>query len=118
MEKLSVKMQKMILWITSYANMIALVLCGGYILRFGEDERVKKTAVKAFIVNAIFIVINNMILPIVILIVDEFGSASLARMFDTNNGQIVIFLLVVKIVIYAVAMIRTLCEKNESTEEF
>ena len=92
MEKLSVKMQKMILWITSYANIIALVLCGGYILRFGEDEGVKKTAVKAFIVNAVFIVINMILQLITLLAVGllGFNNYDFAVLFTTDNGVLTI----------------------------
>ena len=118
MEKLSVKMQKMILWITSFTNIIALVLCGGYILRFGTDEDVKKTAIHAFVLNAIFIVINNMLLPLMTLFAAEFGGRGVGEWFDTSDGHIAIFLLVARIAVYAGCMIQTLREKPQKNDTF
>ena len=118
MEKLSVKMQKMILWITSFTNIVAFVLCGGYILRFGADEDVKKTAVHAFVLNAIFLIINNMVLPLVTLFAAEFGGRGVVEWLDTSDGHIVILLLVARIAVYAGCMIQTLREKTQKNDTF
>ena len=55
MEKLSVKLQKLILWVSSYVNILAILLSGGYVLYCSQNEEVKKTAVQAFLVKAVFI---------------------------------------------------------------
>ena len=54
MKNLSVKWQKLIIWLTAYLNVIAFVLAGGYIYLNADDEDVKDSAKNALAVVAAF----------------------------------------------------------------
>ncbi|MBQ4071201.1 MAG: hypothetical protein IJD51_02135 [Clostridia bacterium] len=50
MTRLSTFWQKLIIWITSYANVIAFVICGGYLYFKGDDEDARGSAKLALLV--------------------------------------------------------------------
>lgn len=58
MKGLSAKWQKVIIWLTGYANIIAYVIAGGYLFKNTEHEEVKHSAKIAFVVTAIFTVLE------------------------------------------------------------
>lgn len=64
MKDLSVKWQKLIVWLTGYLNIIAFVVAGGYLYKNTEDEGVKRSAKVAFGVTAIFTAVEALILII------------------------------------------------------
>lgn len=54
MKNLSVRWQKLIVWLTGYLNIIAFVIAGGYLFEKTEHQEVKSSAKTAFIVTAVF----------------------------------------------------------------
>lgn len=58
MKNLSVRWQKLIVWLTGYLNIIAFVIAGGYLYQKTEHEEVKSSAKIALIVTAIFTAID------------------------------------------------------------
>ena len=52
MKNLSVKWQKLIIWLTGYVNIIAFFLAGGYLYLKTENEEIKNSAKTAFFVTA------------------------------------------------------------------
>lgn len=54
MKNLSVRWQKLIVWLTGYLNIIAFVIAGGYLFEKTEHQEVKNSAKTAFIVTAVF----------------------------------------------------------------
>ena len=62
MKGLSVKWQKLIVWLTGYVNIIAFVIAGGYLFKNTEHEDVKRSAKVALIVTAIFTAIEALCL--------------------------------------------------------
>ena len=111
MEKLNTRMQKIILWVTSYASIVALVLCGGYVLCRSEDKEVKKTAVQAFIVNAIFLGISAFLSLLSYLLV------SLCHVGDyvSANSILTALVAIARIIVYAVMVIMLFVKKEDST---
>ncbi|MGN1373447.1 MAG: hypothetical protein ACI4VK_05305 [Candidatus Coproplasma sp.] len=58
MKGLSAKWQKLIVWLTGYANIIAFVIAGGYLFKNTQYEEVKRSAKISFLVTAIFTAIE------------------------------------------------------------
>lgn len=58
MNKLSLKMQKLIIWLTAYLDIVAFVLAGGYIYLKTEEEDAKSSAKTALIAYACFAAIT------------------------------------------------------------
>ena len=54
MKGLSSKWQKLIVWLTGYANIIAFFVAGGYVYLNTEDEDVKGTAKSVLYLVAVF----------------------------------------------------------------
>ena len=111
MEKLSTKMQKLILWVTSYTSIVALVLCGGYVLCRSEDKEVKKTAVQAFIVNAIFLGISAFLSLLYYLLV----TLCHVNGYASANNILTALVAMARIIVYAVMVIMLLVKKEENT---
>ena len=44
MKKLSVNFQKLLVWLTGYLNLIAFILCGGYLFLNTKEKAVKRSA--------------------------------------------------------------------------
>ena len=112
MENLSVKMQKLILWVSSYANILAILLSGGYILRFGKNEEVKKTAIDAFLANAVFLCIS-MILQVtngVAIDLINFSSAELLV-------ALTLIFNLVKIIFYLIKIIPLFFDDKKQNDE-
>ncbi|MGN1076903.1 MAG: hypothetical protein ACI4ST_00150, partial [Candidatus Gallimonas sp.] len=54
MKNLSVRWQKLVVWLTGYLSIIAFVIAGGYIHQKTEQEEVRRSAKLALFVTAIF----------------------------------------------------------------
>lgn len=54
MKNLSVRWQKLIVWLTGYLNIIAFVIAGGYLFEKTEHQEVRNSAKIAFFVTAVF----------------------------------------------------------------
>ncbi len=79
MKNLSVKWQKIIVWLTGYLNIIAFFLAGGFVFYKTEDEDVKKSAKTVLLFTLVFTAID-----IIRLIIYNFASVSDAN-YDTLN---------------------------------
>ena len=44
MKKLSVNFQKLLVWLTGYLNLIAFIICGGYLFLNTKEKSVKRSA--------------------------------------------------------------------------
>lgn len=58
MKGLSVKWQKLIVWLTGYVNIIAFVIAGGYLFKNTGHEEVRRSAKTAFAVTAVFTAVD------------------------------------------------------------
>ncbi len=58
MKNLSVKWQKLIVWLTGYLNIIAFVIAGGYLFKNTENDEVRTSAKVALIATAVFTAIE------------------------------------------------------------
>ncbi len=54
MKNVSPKIQKLIVWLTGYLNIVAFVLAGGYVYLKTEDDDVKQSSKTVLILLAIF----------------------------------------------------------------
>jgi len=79
MKNLSVKWQKIIIWLKGYLNIIAFFLAGGFVFYKTEDEDVKKSAKTVLLFTLVFTAID-----IIRLIIYNFASVSDAN-YDTLN---------------------------------
>ena len=97
MKNLSVKWQKIIVWLTGYLSVVAFFLAGGYVFTKTEDEDVKKSAKTVLLLTLGFTA-----LEIIYLIVSNLMGVGDAG-YDKLNG-FAKFILVVE-VIKAVAFV-------------
>ncbi len=58
MKNLSVKWQKLIVWLTGYLNIIAFVIAGGYLYINTEQGEVKNSAKVALFATAVFTAVD------------------------------------------------------------
>lgn len=58
MKGLSVKWQKLIIWLTGFLNIIAFVIAGGYLYKNTEHEEIKNSAKAALIATAVFTAVD------------------------------------------------------------
>lgn len=98
MKGLSVKWQKLIIWLTGYVNLIAFVIAGGYLFKNTESEDVKRSAKAAFIVEAIFTAIE-----IVFLIIRN--CVSLAEDYADWLNKTSLVIAIINAVVYVVMLI-------------
>lgn len=100
MNKISVKLQKLIIWLTGYLNVIAFFLAGGYIFLKTEDEDVRKSAKTAFFTFAIFTAVD-------LLTTTLSNIFSLSQSYDAYNmitkARVVIS--VIRVVIFVILLI-------------
>ena len=113
MEKLSVKLQKLILWVSSYVSILAILLSGGYALRCSQNEEIKKTAVQAFVVKAIFIGISAFLSLLDYFII----RICLVTDFSRASSILTALASIAEIVTYAVMVILTLTQKETAKAE-
>ena len=97
MKNLSVKWQKIIVWLTGYLSVLAFFLAGGYVFTKTEDEDVKKSAKTVLLLTLGFTA-----LEIIYLIISNLMGVGEAG-YDKLNG-FAKFILVVE-VIKAVAFV-------------
>ena len=74
MKGLSSNIQKLILWLTGYVNIIAFILAGGYIFKSTDDEDVKESAKNVLFLYAIFTGIN-LVRNLIYNIMNVFGAS-------------------------------------------
>lgn len=98
MKNLSVRWQKLIVWLTGYLNIIAFVIAGGYLFEKTEHEEVKSSAKTAFIVTAAFTAAD--MVRLLIQCCYNLASAS-ASWLSTLSWVIALF----KIIVFAVLFI-------------
>ena len=124
MKSLSVKWQKIIVWLTGYLNIIAFFLAGGFVFYKTEDEDVKKSAKTVLLFTLVFTAID-----IIRLIIYNFASVSDAN-YDTLNeiSKFGLIMSVIKAVVFVtfgildffkikVIPVGFLDDKKESEEE-
>lgn len=58
MKDLSVRWQKLIVWLTGYLTIIAFVVAGGYLYQKTEHEEIKSSVKIALIVTAVFTAVD------------------------------------------------------------
>lgn len=58
MKNLSLKWQKLIVWLTGYLSIIAFVIAGGYLYKNSEHEEIKTSAKVTLFVTAVFTAID------------------------------------------------------------
>ncbi|MBQ2809885.1 MAG: hypothetical protein IJF11_03235 [Clostridia bacterium] len=99
MNKISIKLQKLIVWLTGYLNVIAFFLAGGYIFLKTEHEDVRKSAKTAFFTLAIFTAID-------LLTTVLSNIFSLSQSYDAYNTitKARVIISVVRVVIFVVLM--------------
>lgn len=95
MKDLSVKWQKLIVWLTGWLGIIPFVIAGGYIHQKSEDQGVRRSAKCALIVVAVFTALE--ILNLLFTCIFALSDAS----FDVRNVFTKIFV--------AVELIRIIC---------
>ncbi len=62
MKGLSVKTQKLVVWLTAFLHIIAFVIAGGYLFKNTESESVKRSAKVALFATAISAAVDTVIL--------------------------------------------------------
>lgn len=96
MKGLSVKWQKIIVWLTGYLNVIAFFLAGAYVFTKTEDEDVKKSAKTVLLLTLGFTALE--IFYSIISNIMEIGDAS----FDKLSGfaKFFIFVKIIKAIAF------------------
>ena len=124
MKNLSVKWQKIIVWLTGYLNIIAFFLAGGFVFYKTEDEDVKKSAKTVLLFTLVFTAID-----IIRLIIYNFASVSDANYNTLNEiSKFGLIMSVIKAVVFVtfgildffkikVVPVEFLDDKKESEEE-
>ncbi len=116
MKGLSVKWQKLIVWLTGYVNIVAFVIAGGYLFKNTESEDVKRSAKLALIVTAIFTAVDIIIL---IMLNCVYLAESSTEWLSKANSVITIIKTVVFVVLLIVDMFVGFgsAKKEQNTEE-
>lgn len=98
MKELSVKWQKLIVWLTGFVNIVAFVIAGGYLFKTTEHEEVKRSAKAALIVTAIFTAIEALCLFMA-------HCVNLAESATSWINKMNSVIIIVKIIVFAVLLI-------------
>lgn len=98
MKGLSLRWQKVVVWLTGYLNIVAFIIAGGYFYQKTEHEEVKRSAIIALFVTAVFTAID--VVRLFILYCLNLGSASTSWLTTTYT-----VLQIIKILVFVVLFI-------------
>ncbi len=111
MQTWSKKWKEMLIWFSGYFSFIAFAIVGGYAIVKEEDEGLKATAKKAFIITLIFTALSAFLT-----LFNQFGSMFngyySSALYDFYS-VFTTFVNIAKIAVYAVFLITTLVKKDE-----
>ena len=105
--------KKLLIWISGYLSIVAFAIVGGYAIVKSNDEELKKTAKKAFIVTVIFTIIAAFLAVYsACMSIADTVSAGARDAFTWITSLSII----VEVIVYAVFAIIDFCKKDKKVE--
>ncbi len=109
------KWKKILIWLSGYINFIAFAVVGGYAIVKEQDEELKKTAKKVFVITLIFTAISA-----VLSLISYFGGMAdgyYGSGFYKAMSIIGSLVNIAKVVVYAIFIIIELLAKEDNSNK-
>ncbi len=110
----SKKWKEILIWVSGFFGFLTFALVGGYTIVKSEDEDLKKTAKKGFIVLLIFTAVSAFfsLFNAIAGMSDSYYGSSAYKFYTVMTNLVTI----AKIVVYAVFVVLTLIKKDEEQQ--